>query len=633
MVFLFAFGFSLFASFTPIFTPQMNGYKRIVKYVRKYANLVFLNIFFNIFYVIFSLFSLAMILPFLRLLFRNDTNYVLPAQPVYQGLLHTADFTKDAFNYYFTWGIITQGKPTVLVYICLFIVGTFFLKNLFDYLADWALSPIRFGVVKDVRKALFDKIMALPLSFFSKEKKGDLLTRMSSDVQTIENSIISTLEVTFREPVTILFHFIVLLYISYSLTLFVIGMVLLMILVVGTIGRNLKRTSAAGQEKLSTLMSIVEESLGGIKIIKAFRAEKYQRNRFWNENTQFFQLMTKMLRRRSLASPLTEFLSISIVALILYYGGGLVLKGELQGDTFIMFILVFALLIPPAKNFSSAFYNIQQGLASSERIDAIMDANIEIYDQADAEPIKEFKDQIEYRGVSFAYNNYDSQPVLTNINATVKKGKMLALVGQSGAGKSTFVDLLPRFYDVLLGQILIDGLDIRHYKLNDLRGLMGIVSQEAILFNDTVHNNISFGKEKATRDEVIRAAKVANAHEFIENLEHGYDTPIGDRGNKLSGGEKQRLTIARAVLNDPPILILDEATSSLDTRSEKLVQEALYKLMQNRTTIVIAHRLSTIQNADEILVMQHGEVVERGNHATLLAANGTYKKLVDLQAF
>lgn len=611
----------------------MNGFGRIVQYVKKYSGLVFLNIFFNIFYVIFGLFSIAMILPFLRLLFQTNTHYTLPTKPEMASILQFADYLRDVFNYYFIQLILNQGKPTVLVYICLFIVVLFFLKNVFNYLALWVLSPIRYGVVKDVRKSLFDKIMSLPLSFFSKEKKGDLLSRMSVDVQQIENSIISTLEVTFREPVTILFHFFFLIYISYSLTLFVLVMVVVMIAVVGTIGKNLKKVSSAGQEKLGQLMSIVEESLGGIKIIKAFNAENYQRQRFRNENGNFFLLMTNMLRRRSLASPLTEFLSIGIVALILWYGGGLVLQGHLQGDTFILFILIFALIIPSAKNFSTAFYNIQQGLASSERIDAIMAVQNEIVEQPNAQAITGFSQSIEYRNVGFAYNNFDHQPILKDINVTVPKGKMLALVGQSGAGKSTFVDLLPRFYDVVEGQILVDGVDIREYRLHDLRHLMGIVTQEPILFNDTVHNNIAFGNQTATREEVIRAAKVANAHEFIEKLEQGYDTSIGDRGNKLSGGEKQRLTIARAVLNDPPILILDEATSSLDTRSEKLVQEAIYKLMENRTTIVIAHRLSTIQNADEILVMQHGEIVERGNHTTLLTANGVYRKLVEMQAF
>ncbi|MDX2002429.1 MAG: ABC transporter ATP-binding protein [Chitinophagales bacterium] len=610
----------------------MSGSLRILSYIRKYPTLVLLNIFFNILYIVFSLFSLVLIVPFLDILF-SQTELRLPPKPVFVDLLHLGAYGKEVLDYYFINAVLSEGKPVVLLYICIVIIIVFFLKNIFNYLSLWVMAPVRYGVVKDIRKQLYDKILVLPLSFFSKERKGDLITRMSTDVQEVEKSIMSTLEVAFREPMTIIFHLCVMLYISPSLTLFVLFMILVMALVVGNIGKNLKRVSKKGQEKLGQLMSLIEETLTGIKIVKAFNAENYQRQRFRNENGNYFLLMTKMLRRRSLASPLSEFLSIIIVAMILWYGGQLVLGGEIEAKGFILFILVFATLIPPAKNFSSAFYNIQQGLASSERIDGILNADNEIHEQPNAQPISEFKETIEYKNVHFAYYNYDNIPVLKDINVTIRKGKMLALVGQSGSGKSTFVDLLPRFYDVLKGKILIDGRDIREFRLKDLRGLMGIVSQEAILFNDTVHNNIAFGMENVTREDVIRAAKVANADEFISRMESGYDTYIGDRGNKLSGGEKQRLTIARAVLNDPPILILDEATSSLDTKSEKLVQEAIYKLMENRTTIVIAHRLSTIQFADEILVMQYGEIIERGNHIGLMAKNGTYKKLVELQAF
>jgi ABC-type multidrug transport system fused ATPase/permease subunit len=622
----------LFALFASKIYQRMSGFLRIIRYVSKYKDLVLLNVLFNILYVIFSLFSLVMIIPFLDILFSKEA-IIVPAEPHFTGIMNFGRFGKEFMNYHFMNSIIQHGKPVVLLYICVLIIIVFFLKNVFNYLSVWVLAPVRYGVVKDIRKQLYDKILILPLAFFSKEKKGDLMSRMSADVQEIEKSIISTLDVTFREPLTILFHLAFMLYISPSLTMFVLVMIVVMTVVVGNVGKNLKKVSKHGQEKLGQLLSILDETLTGIKIVKGFNAEQYQRTRFRNENGNYFLIMVRMFRRRSLASPLSEFLAIVIVAAILWYGGTLVLAGEIEAKAFILFILVFALLIPPAKSFSAAFYNIQQGLASSERIDSIMDADNEIYEQENAKPITTFKDTLEYRNVSFAYYNYDNKPVLKDVNVTIKKGRMLALVGQSGSGKSTFVDLLPRFYDVLKGQILIDGEDIRNYRLVDLRKLMGIVSQEAILFNDTVHNNISFGMENATREDVIRAAKVANSDEFISKLPHGYDTIIGDRGNKLSGGEKQRLTIARAVLNDPPILILDEATSSLDTKSEKLVQEAIYKLMENRTTIVIAHRLSTIQYADEILVMQYGEVIERGNHIGLMAKNGTYRKLVDLQAF
>ena len=502
-------------------------------------------------------------------------------------------------------------------------------------MALFALAPIRNGVVRDIREQLYRKILVLPVSYFSEERKGDILSRMTADVQEIEHCIMSTLEVTFKEPLTIAFYLGFMFFISPQLTVFVLVMLVVTALVVGSIGRSLKRKSTRGQAKLGELISIIEESLTGLRIIKAFNAEESQENKFVKENTVYLHIMTRIQRRRDLSSPLSEFLGIAIIVVVLWFGGSLVLDPEsgMEAAVFIGFMVIFSQLIPPAKSFSSAFYNIQKGLASADRINKILDAEIKIIEKKDARKIKEFSQSIEFKDVSFAYFNFDDKKVLDKINVTIKKGKMVALVGQSGAGKTTLVDLLPRFYDPIEGGILIDGVNIKDYKLGDLRKLLGVVTQESILFNDSVYNNISIGVENASKEEIINAAKIANAHDFITQLEYGYDTLIGDRGDKLSGGEKQRLTIARAILNDPPILILDEATSSLDTQSEKLVQDAIYKLMKNRTSIVIAHRLSTIQYADEIIVMQEGQIIEQGNHIGLMAKNGVYRKLVDLQAF
>lgn len=616
----------------------MGGFTRILAYVKNYKLLAVLNIVFNILAVVFSLFSLTMIMPFLSLLFETGDAVATEAPPMPQFSI-SVDYAVDLFNHYFITVIIDEGKMPALELFCAIVVVVFLLKNLFRYLAQYVMSPIRSGLVRDIRNKLYRKILVLPLSYISKEKRGDLLTRMTSDVQEIEYGIIATLESFVVSPFTIILYLGTMLYISPQLTFFVLIMVVFTALVIGRIGKSLKRAGVEGQNKLGDLISIIDETLSGMKIMKAFTAEKYLEAKFRHENQNHFVIATRMLRRMFLSSPLTEFLAIIILVVVLWFGGKLVLLPEdpetaLKPQVFIGFMLIFSQLIPPAKSFSSAYYNIQKGLASSQRIDALLDTDIEIHEHADAKPITSFEKEIEFRNVHFAYNNFDDQHVINNINTKIPKGRMLALVGQSGSGKTTMVDLIPRFYDVLEGEILIDGTDIRQYKLKDLRKLMGIVSQEPVLFNDTIHNNIAFGMERSvTREEVIAAAKIANAHEYIEKLDEGYDTNIGDRGSKLSGGERQRLTIARAVLSDPPILILDEATSSLDTRSEKLVQDAIYRLMENRTTIVIAHRLSTIQYADEILVMQSGEVIERGNHLGLLAKGGAYKKLVDLQAF
>jgi ATP-binding cassette, subfamily B, bacterial MsbA len=584
--------------------------------------------------VIFSLVSITMLIPFLQLLFLQDisTNDKIPDLP---GFALNVEYFKGVFYHFFTKIIVEQGKIEALIFICVTVIIIFFLKNLFRYAALFFLAPVRHGIVKDIRNELFAKLLSLPLSFYSNEKKGDVLTRMTSDVSEIEYGIISMLEITFREPVTILVYLSAMIFMSPQLTLFVLLMLLATGFIVGRIGKSLKRTSAKGQTKLGELMQIIEESVSGLRIIKAFTAEDFQQERFEKENKSYLHLMTKMQRRKDLSSPLSEFLGISIVVMVLWFGGKLVLNPEqsFAPETFVAFMVIFSQLIPPAKSFSSAYYNIQKGLASSERVYKILDTINPITEKENAKSIGHFNHSIEFRNVSFSYNNYDSKQILNDIQLTIKKGKMVAIVGQSGSGKSTLANLLPRFYDVNKGELLIDGSDIRNYKIDDLRKLFGVVSQEAILFNDTVANNISFGLKNVSKDDVIRAAKIANAHEFIIRLENGYDTVIGDRGNKLSGGEKQRLTIARAVLSDPPILILDEATSSLDTESEKLVQDAIYRLMEHRTSIVIAHRLSTIQYADEIVVMQNGSIIERGNHIGLMSKNGAYKKLVELQQF
>ncbi|MDZ4844177.1 MAG: ABC transporter ATP-binding protein [Chitinophagales bacterium] len=612
----------------------MSGFLRILEYVRKYSALAALNVLFNLLSSIFSLASIAMLIPFLKLLFDKEIGpqTAIPAEPVFK---ISISYALDLFDHHFIKIIVEQGKTQALVSICIIVIVVFFLKNLFRYFAMFELAPLRNGAVRDIREKLFSKLLTLPLSYFSKERKGDILTRMTADVQEIEYSIISTLEITFKEPINILVFLGAMLYMSPQLTVFVLAMIVLTALVVGRIGKSLKRSASKAQSRLSEMISVVEESLSGMRIVKAFTAEKYQLNKFNESNESYYKTMTRAFRKRDLSSPLSEFLGITIVVTVLWFGGRLVLSADsaLEAETFIGFMVIFSQLIQPAKSFSGAYYNIQKGLASVDRITKILDADIRIVQKPDAKSVNTFNAQIEFRNVSFAYYNFDDKRVLEDINLTIKKGKMVALVGQSGAGKSSLVDLIPRFYDPVQGEILLDGIDIKDYKLPDLRKLMGVVTQESILFNDTVYNNIAFGVENASREDIINAAKVANAHDFIIRMEQGYDTVIGDRGHKLSGGERQRLTIARAILNDPPILILDEATSSLDTESEKLVQDAVYKLMEHRTSIVIAHRLSTIQYADEIVVLQDGKIMERGNHISLMAHEGVYKKLVDLQAF
>lgn len=607
----------------------MRNLFRVLKYVGRYKGYALLNILFNILTVFFSLFSVVMIIPFMKLLLGNIPP-VMEKPPLSLNVQSLLEHLKYALSV----RINEQGHLAALAQFCTFIAVVFLFKNLFRYLAVLFLSPIRSGAVRDLRTDIYNKILALPLGYYSKGRKGDIIARVTDDVREVETSIISFVEVTVREPLTIIVFLAYLLMLSPQLTAFVFGMLLVTGFIIGRVGKSLKRQSTEAQETTGRLISLIDETLSGLRIIHAFNAEKYMMAQFTKVNRRLFGLNTRMNTRRELSSPLTEFLAMCVVCMVLYYGGTLVLKKEgLEAETLIGFMVLFAMLIPPAKNFSSAFYNIRKGLASAARIFELIDAEVKITEVKGAGAVKEFKQEIEYRHVGFTYHNFDDKKILDDLNLKISKGKVVALVGMSGAGKTTVVDLLPRFYDVSEGAILIDGKDIREYKLADLRHLFGIVSQESILFNDTVFNNITFGTEGATLEEVQKAAQIANAHDFIMRLDQGYEALIGDRGGKLSGGERQRLTIARAVLKNPPILILDEATSSLDSNSEKLVQDALTKLMKGRTTIVIAHRLSTIQYADEIIVMQEGKIAERGNHIGLMAKGGIYKKLVDLQAF
>ena len=607
----------------------MKNFRRLIRYIKNYKSYAFFSILSNMFSVVFSLFSLTMIIPFLNILFNQEQEYTkVPWSFSVKTLLNNLNYTIAEY-------IHDHGKVAALTFICGLVVLMFFLKNLFRYLAMYFVSPIRNGVVRDIRNQLYEKILVLPLSYFSEEKKGDLMSRMTIDVQEIEWSIMQSLEAIFREPLTVTLFLVMMVLLSPQLSLFVFILLPISGLIIGMIGKSLRHTSTKGQAKMGVLLSAIEETLGGLRIIRAFTAEAFFREKFSIINNDYRKLMKRLYRKRDLTSPLSEFLGACVLVVIIYFGGSLALGAEktLQPSEFITFIAIFSQLIPPAKSFSEAYSNVQRGLASVDRIDKILNAEITITDKPDAIQLIDFNHAIEYRDVSFGYHKGDTGWVLKGINLKIEKGKTIALVGQSGSGKTTLVDLLPRFYDLENGEILVDGENIKNYKLKDLRSMMGIVNQESILFNDTIFNNIAFGLEKVSEENVIAAAKIANAHDFISQMKEGYQTNVGDRGGRLSGGQRQRISIARAILKNPPILILDEATSALDTESERLVQDAITNLMKNRTTLVVAHRLSTIKHADEIIVMQQGEMIERGTHMDLLQKNGVYKKLFELQAF
>lgn len=599
----------------------------IFRYMKRHVRGIVSYFIFTLVGVIFSLVSLAMLIPFLSLIFGN-TELVLSKPP--SGF--SASSIIANFNYYNSQIILHHGKAEALGFICLLVILTILLKNVFMYLAAYVGAPVRNAVITDMRADLFSKILKLPIGYFTGEKKGDILSRMTNDLQEVEVSIVSFLNAAITNPIIVIVYLVALIKLSPQLTLFLAVLLPVTGFVIGRVSKSLKKHSTAGQGKLGDILSIIEETLGGMRIVKAFNAEVQQSGKFNQENDSLLRIKNSINRRRDMASPLTEVLSIIVLCMVLYFGGRLALANPplVSGNVFIGYIAIFTQLINPLKAFSTAAYNIQKGKAGAERIQSILSVEETVTEKPGAVSISSFESSLLFRDVQFAYQD---KMVLKDINLEIPKGKMIALVGASGAGKSTMADLIPRFHDVSSGELLIDGINIQDYKLKDLRNLMGIVTQEPILFNDTIFNNITLGIEHATEEQVIMAAKVANAHEFIMKTEHGYQTSVGERGGKLSGGERQRITIARAVLKNPPILILDEATSSLDTESERMVQDAIGNLMQNRTSIVIAHRLSTIRGADEIIVLQGGEIVERGRHPELMALNGYYKRLVDMQQF
>ena len=603
----------------------MKNLFKVLRYAIPYWGFALLNIIFNIISILFSLISFAAVVPVLNILFKLEK----PMESV--GLLEwNVKSLKDHFYFQIGALIDKYDELTVLAFICAILVVVYLLKNLFRYLAMYYMAEVRNGVVRDIRNALYLKILILPLSYYSEKKKGDIISRMTTDVQEVEWSVLSSLEMMFRDPVTIISYLVSLFLMDYELTLMVMVLLPISGLLIGQIGKSLKRTSAKGQIKMGELLSTIEETISGLRNIKAFNAIDWANSNFQETNDRYNRLMVRLYRKRDLASPLSEFLGIAVSVFVIWYGGKIILSpgSTMDAALFIMYILVFSQLINPIKAISTAIYNIQKGAASVERIEQVLAAEEVITEKENPLPINEFSTQIEYRNVWFRYEQED---VLKNINLVIPKGKSIALVGASGSGKSTMADLLPRFYDVTQGEILIDGTPIREFFISDVRGLMGIVSQETILFNATVFDNIAFGMLNVSMDDIIAAAKVANAHEFIMQMPEGYETNIGDRGIKMSGGQRQRISIARAVLRNPPVMILDEATSALDTESERLVQDALINLMQNRTSLVIAHRLSTVQHADEIIVMQKGEIVERGTHTELMAKQGAYKRLHDMQ--
>lgn len=607
----------------------MKRFLRLLKYLFPYKWFVLQNVVYNLMGAFFALFSFAMVIPFLRVLFNNQP---IVSEPM--DFHFSTEYFMHTMNYYIGKIMVLKDEAGALVLVSVMVVIFSLLKNGFLFAANFVLAPIRAFVVRDIRNDIYEKVLKLPLSFYTEARKGDVIARISNDVQEIETSLLSSLQMLFRDPITIIVYMIILFSISFNLTLFVLVVLPLSGIIIGRIGRSLRKTTFRGQQRLGDLLALLEETLGGLRIIKAFNGEGQMKDRFFKTNHRFALLMRKVIRRRYLASPLSEVMGTMALMVIMAYGGSLVLSGEdgMGGESLILFLMIFSQIISPAKSMSTAWLNIQKGMASVDRVDELLLADDKIEEKANAVRATGFNDSIEFRNVFF---KYEKEPVLKGISFSIRKGQMVALVGKSGSGKSTMVDLLPRFMDVTSGEILIDGIPVSDYELKSLRSLMGMVSQQSILFNDTFRNNIAFGSQKnVSVDRIINAAKVANAHEFIMENENDYEQGVGEGGGKLSGGQKQRISIARAVMRNPPILILDEATSALDTESEQLVQDAIIKLMQNRTSIVIAHRLSTIKHADLILVIDEGEIVERGTHEELISnKEGLYKKLHSMQMF
>ena len=607
----------------------MGYFKDILKYEKKYRKFTILNILFNILYAIFNVLSVLAFIPVLNILFSTERKVI--TKPIYEGIIGIGNYLENSFNYFIYQKIIDDGEINVLLFICLFSLSLFFFKNLFRYLASYVITFLRTGIVKDLRDQLYKKIVELPVAYFTEKRKGDIIARMTSDVQEVENSILTSIETIVREPLTVFISITIMLFMSLKLTLFVFILLPLSGFIISSISKKLKANSVKAQKETGNFLSFIEETLTGLRIIKGFNAENVIQKKFNSSTHSFKKLMTSVFHRQTLASPMSEFLGSATIIAILWYGGAEVINktSDLDSSKFLGYILLFYTVLNPIKLITTTFYNIQKGEASAERIMTVLNTENTIKEAPNAIIKETFESKIEFKNISFKYNN---EYVLEDFSLTVLKGETVALVGQSGSGKSTLANLITRFYDVNKGEILIDGQNIKHITKKSLRNLMGIVSQDSILFNDTITNNIKLGIQNTQDTAILKASKIANADEFIQNLPQKYNTNIGDGGNTLSGGQKQRLSIARAVLKNPPIMILDEATSALDTESERLVQIALEKMMENRTSVVIAHRLSTIQKADKILVLKKGEIVEQGKHQELLAKKGEYFKLVTMQS-